>query len=263
MRGDPGRRRLWVFDFDGTLSPIVPDRSAAKVHPACRDLLRDLASQAGQTVAVLSSRALTDLVPRVPVPRVVLGGGSGVEWRGPRGRRMGMGRDAEARIESTRRALLPLLRDVAAVPGAEIEDKHWSIAIHYRKVSRAHATALEPLLGRLRVRTEIRVFDGPCVAEVQLLPEVDKALGIRRLCQFLRFDPCGGGVVYAGDDENDAVAMRWVLARKGTAIAVGGRTRVPGARAVAGPASLARAVRALAGISPACGGGGDGKGAPG
>jgi len=24
----------WVFDFDGTLSPLVPDRTAARLHPA-------------------------------------------------------------------------------------------------------------------------------------------------------------------------------------------------------------------------------------
>jgi len=39
----PGIRSLWVFDFDGTLSPIVEDRHAARIHPMCRELLKDLA----------------------------------------------------------------------------------------------------------------------------------------------------------------------------------------------------------------------------
>ncbi|OGP35388.1 MAG: trehalose-phosphatase [Deltaproteobacteria bacterium GWC2_65_14] len=246
MRGGTAPGRLWVFDFDGTLSPIVPDRNAAGLHPASRGLLRDLSAQDGDRVAVLSSRALPDLVPRVPVPGVYLGGGSGVEWRFPGGHRAGMGNEAVRRAESARAALLPLLAECAKVPGVEIEDKYWSAAVHHRKVSPDGWGVLEPLLMRLRSNLNIHSTSGPCVEEYQVLREVNKAMGIQRLCRLLRFDPTRGGVLYAGDDENDGIAMRWVLARRGRAFAVGGRGWVPGARVVAGPSGLARAVRALA-----------------
>ncbi|HEX2709375.1 MAG TPA: hypothetical protein VHM68_00855, partial [Candidatus Deferrimicrobium sp.] len=49
----------------------------------------------------------------------------------------------------------------------------------------------------------------------------------------------------AGDDENDAVAIRWVLSKGGDGIVVGNRISVPHARHVEGPAGLARAVREL------------------
>lgn len=246
MRGGAAPGRLWVFDFDGTLSPIVPDRDAAGLHPASRDMLRDLSAREGYRVGVLSSRALSDLVPRVPVPGVYLGGGSGVEWRFPGGHRAGMGREAVERAESARAALLPLLAECAMVPGVEIEDKYWSMAVHHRKVSPDGLSMLEPLLMLLRSNSEIRVTSGPCVDEIQVLPEVNKAMGIQRLCRLLRFDPTRGGVLYAGDDENDGIAMRWVLARRGKAFSVGGRGWVAGARVVAGPSGLARAVRSLA-----------------
>jgi trehalose-phosphatase len=149
-------------------------------------------------------------------------------------------------VVSVRKRLLPLLEKISSVPGADVEDKHWSIAVHYRKVSPDARTTLWPLLEEVRRRKEVRVFDGPDVVEIQMVPGWEKAKGLESLCRYLRFDPSGGRVVYAGDDENDGTAMRWVLSRKGTALAVGIRPRVPGARVVRDPASLAHAVRVLA-----------------
>lgn len=242
-------RRLWVFDFDGTLSPIVPDRDTAQLHPASRALLRDLSEQRGDIVAVLSSRALSDLMFRVPLPKVFLGGGSGVEWRFPGGHRIGMTAGEKERAETVRSVLLPLLAEFPQVEGVEIEDKYWSLSIHYRKVSPVDIPALDPLLNRLSTIPLIRMLTGPCVTEIQVLEEVNKSVGVERLCRLLRYDPTRGGILYAGDDENDAVAMRWVLARKGTAVTVGAGARVPGSRAVTGPSGLARSVRRIAGIA--------------
>ena len=56
--------------------------------------------------------------------------------------------------------------------------------------------------------------------------------------------------MYAGDDENDAVAIRWVLSKGGAGIVVGNRITVPRARHVEGPADLARAVREFADAAP-------------
>lgn len=241
---------LWVFDFDGTLSPLVADRDTAVLHPACRDLLDDLAQKRGLAVAVLSSRSIDDLVPRVPLSRVLLGGGSGLEWRFPGGHRVLPGDRAEARRDETRRSLQAILARIRRFPGMEVEDKLWSLAVHYRQVLPDAAPMVAPLLEELRNTPGIRVFDGPCTAEVQLLPSVNKSFGVRRLCRLLRFDPATGRIAYAGDDESDAVAMRWVLGKGGAAFTVGGRIRVRGARAVAGPGDLARAVREYAGLPP-------------
>jgi trehalose 6-phosphate phosphatase len=80
---------------------------------------------------------------------------------------------------------------------------------------------------------------------VQLFPNVSKSFGLRRLCRLLKFDPSSDRLCYAGDDENDAVAMKWVLKKGGTAFVVGGRVRVRGALPVDDPAALARALRNL------------------
>ena len=245
-----GGRRLWAFDFDGTLAPLVPDRAAARLHPASRSLLKALSAGPGNLVAVLSSRTLEDLIPRVPFPHLYLGGGSGLEWRMPDGRRIGPAGNTDAKAMRARRAVLPVMSRISAIPGVELEDKRWSMAIHYRGVPPDALPALLPLLSELSRRPAVRVFRGPGAAEAQFLRSVDKSFGVRRLCGLAGFDPEGGRIVYAGDDESDSLAIRWVLSRKGTAFAVGGRIRVAGARPVAGPAALAREVRALARMTP-------------
>jgi trehalose 6-phosphate phosphatase len=239
---------LWVFDFDGTLSPIVPDRNAARLHPECRRLLKALAQAHGQFVAILSSREIGDLARRVPLSGVILGGASGLEWRLPGGHRVHPGDVAEARRDKARETLAPLLSELSSFPGVDVEDKGWSVAVHHRQVLPEAATMLDPLLKELERTPGIRVFRGPSVVEVQLFRQVNKSFGVRRLCRFLGFDPSRTRLFYAGDDENDAVAMRWVLRKGGVAICVGNRIRIRGVRVVEGPADLARAVRELAAI---------------
>jgi trehalose-phosphatase len=242
---EDGSPRLWVFDFDGTLSPLVPDRNDARLHPDSRALLKSLAADSRNRVAVLSSRSLEDLAPRIPIPGLFLGGGSGLEWRLPGGHRIRPGDKAEKRLEEAREAVLPAMTRIRAFPGVDLEDKRWSVAVHFRRVLPEALCMLLPLLRDLKKHPGIRVYEGPAAAEVQFFPSVNKSFGVRRLCRLLGLDPSKDRIFYAGDDENDAVAMRWVLSRRGTAIAVGGRIRVPGVLRVDGPAGLARAVREL------------------
>jgi trehalose-6-phosphatase len=81
---------------------------------------------------------------------------------------------------------------------------------------------------------------------VRFLPGTDKAFGLQRLCRLRRWNPANLRLIYAGDDENDATAMRWVLSFGGSVFDVGGRTGVPAARVVRDPPALARALRTFA-----------------
>jgi len=244
-----GFRSLWVFDFDGTLSTIVEDRHAARIHPMCRELLKGLARMPAHIVVVLSSREIEDLAKRVPLPRVILGGASGLEWRLPGGHRVRPGDPFEVRRDKVRATLDPLLARISYIPGVDVEDKGWSIAIHHRQVLPEVMPMLDPLLKELEGTPDIRMHRGPSVAEVQLLRNVSKSFGVRTICRIIGFDPSKDRILYAGDDANDAVAMRWVLRKGGVAFSVGGAARIPGARIVENPVALARAVADLAGIA--------------
>lgn len=246
----PGRRSLWVFDFDGTLSPVVPDRTEARLHRECERMLRFLARGPWNRVAVLSSRTLDDIVSRVTVPGVFVGGASGLEWQLPGGHRVVPPPGSEALLEARRRSVSSLLEEIASIPGVEIEDKRWSVAVHYRNASPRSFRRRVSLLQRLRGRKGIKVFRGPEVVEVQMLGGGGKSAGVRRLCRLDDWDPSRERIVYAGDDENDAVAIRWVLSKGGAGITVGNRISVPRARHVEGPADLAKAIREFADSAP-------------
>ncbi|GAB4239615.1 MAG: trehalose-phosphatase [Deltaproteobacteria bacterium] len=240
-----GQRSLWVFDFDGTLSPIVPDRNDARLHRECERMLRFLSRSPWNRVAVLSSRFIDDVCSRIPVQGVYIGGGSGLEWQLPGGHRVGPSSASNALLDARRRIVFPLFEELASIPGVEIEDKRWSVAVHYRNASPRSFRRRVSLLQRLRNRKEIKVFRGPEVVEVQMLGAGGKSAGVRRLCRLVECDPTRDRLVYAGDDENDAVAIRWVLSKGGTGIVVGNRISVHGAHHVEGPADLAVAVREL------------------
>jgi trehalose 6-phosphate phosphatase len=237
---------LWIFDFDGTVSPLSYGRDEAKLDPSCAEFIEGMSRKNGNIVAILSSRRLEDLEQRVRLPGVILGGGSGLAWHFPGGHRILPGAAAEAKRETARKAIVPIVESLSTFPGVEIEDKGWSVAFHYRKVAPALFPALEPSLAILKKIPRTRAYRGPCVVELLMFPHWCKSYGVRRLCQLLRFDPSGNRIVYGGDDENDAVAMRWVLKKGGIALTVGGLVQVRGALAVEDPAALARAARNLA-----------------
>lgn len=239
-------RTAWIFDFDGTLSEIVPDRHQAVLHPDCFRMLSELTEDKTNLVAIMSSRTLDDLIPRVPLNNIALVACSGLEMRLS---------DGEIRLPETavfrqvieaRSTLLPVIASLQnSVAGVDLEDKMWSITVHYRNVPAASRPKIRTLLAALRAIPDIKLFAGPEAMEITLLPQVDKSKGVRRLLDQWRIDSKTTSLVYAGDDQNDAKAMKWILSRSGTAIVVGNRIKVKGATVVQGPEELAIKIMAL------------------
>lgn len=243
--------RIWAFDFDGTLSHLVSDRNAAVLDPECEDLLRRLTEYPGQVVAVVSSRSLEDLKSRVKIDEVVLAGGSGLEWWMPGGHWLGPNRNAQERLTIERKRIVPGLGKVERISGVEVEDKTWSVAVHYRNVTGENRILVSRELENLRTNHGIALHYGPEVAEIQFLSETNKKLAVRTLIKLFGSVYSSRDIVYAGDDQNDALAMRWVLERKGIVYIVGNRIKVDGAHTVDNPAELARALRSRFNILPA------------
>jgi len=245
MKRDPGRSTLWVFDFDGTISEFVSSAAEAEIHPACRDLLKDLAALPLHRVAILSSRRLDDVIARVDIPGLLLGGASGMEWRRPTGERFPADPSLAARLKMSRQVILPKLKILGQIPGIELEDKQWSVAVHVLRAPHVSKNLAEKYLCGLRNRRILGYFKGREVYEIPFLPGMNKAAGVKRISEILRSNHGGNGMVYAGDDENDATAMEWVIRQGGTAFSVGKKAIVPAARHVSSPESLAAEIRRL------------------
>ncbi len=180
---------LLVFDFDGTLAPIVGDRDAARLRPETRGLLRALAVL--YPCAILSGRGRADVAARVEgIPLVAIVGTHGAEpGFGP------VDRALPERVARWRRALSAALE---GEPGVDVEDKRFSLAIHYRNAP-APAAARRTALRAASALAGARSFGGRHVVNVVAAGAPDKAsalLGLLRRTGARR-------ALYAGDDLTD------------------------------------------------------------
>ncbi len=233
------RGTLWAFDFDGTLSPLVPSRSRARLDSDCEDLLQALAHDPRYVVAIVTTRSLEDLESRIPIEDVFLAGSSGLEWKLPNNQYLTPTPRARERADRERERVRSALDCICRIHGVELEDKFWSIAVHYRNVHRENHAEIVRELEYLRVSLGLSLRFGPEVAEIQLIEEVDKSTAVRALVRLNERKFHNPQLVYAGDDQNDVTAMRWVLERQGTVYVVGDRISVKGASVVLNPSDLA------------------------
>ena len=179
-----------VFDFDGTLAPIVREPDAAAMRAGTRALLRKLALRF--PCAVISGRARADVARRL--------GSTGIEWVvGNHGAEWGWapldGISVEALVAEWHQALVGAL---GRLSGVELEDKRYSLAIHYRK-SRAKKRALEKIAAAVAVLPEARVRRGKEVVNVVPRGAPHKGIALQQVRALLRCDTA----LYVGDDTTD------------------------------------------------------------
>lgn len=237
--------RIWFFDFDGTLAPIVADRNAAVMDTECARVLRDLSQSPSDWVAIISSRSLDDIIPRIPFDDVIIGGNSGLQWQLPSGCRLSPVAGKEDELQYRRDKLMPWLEIIGRKPGIEIEDKLWSVAIHIKKPGAAASEKVTKSILAWAERENVTLHKGPNVLEIQMMDGFNKSGGASFLARTLNINPEQDSIIYAGDDGNDAVAMWWAQMTGGTAIMVGSQLNVPGAIYVQDQQALADTVQEL------------------
>jgi trehalose 6-phosphate phosphatase len=214
-----GRRPLLVAsDYDGVLSRLVGDPSAAVPEPGVAETLARLAAAEGVTVALVSGRGVADLQTTSGLAGPYRWVGShGAEFDGPLTGELADRRDALAA------RLAPL---VSRVPGALLEVKPASVAVHVRQVAdRAAAAAL--LDGaRSEADSSLTLKPGKEVLEIAVT-DADKGSALVRLARELGV----AATIYLGDDVTDEDAFR-ALGAADTTVKIGGgdtaaRHRVP------------------------------------
>src|SRR5713101_3770575 len=126
----PRGKRFAVFlDYDGTLTPIVDHPEDAWLSDSMRQVLRELAARV--PVAILSGRDLDDVRRRVDLDGIVYAGSHGFDIAGPRGLRKQVATECLPKLDIAEKELHEALD---GIPGARVERKHFSIAVHYRNV---------------------------------------------------------------------------------------------------------------------------------
>jgi trehalose 6-phosphate phosphatase len=177
---------LLGFDFDGTLVPIRADPASVELSRATRKLLGELAGL--YPTVVISGRSMRDVERRLAgIPLRGIVGNHGLEpWRATD--------DLSATVEGWKQRLGNSLR----LPGVELEDKTYSLAIHYRR-SRQKKLALATIVKALGALGEVRVIGGKQVVNVLPLGAPHKGVALERERDRLGCDTA----LYIGDDETD------------------------------------------------------------
>jgi trehalose 6-phosphate phosphatase len=186
---------LVCCDYDGTLAPIVEDPARAFPLGEAVNALRALASLPSTTAAVVSGRALRDLAALSRLPAEIhLVGSHGSEFD------LDFAQDLR---EEQKRLLDDLAESVQALlldhPGAHLEVKPASIAIHVRKLEDVHGDQLiEQVAKEFGAHPEILIRHGKRVVELSVVHS-DKAEAVR----LLRHRLGATAVVFVGDDLTD------------------------------------------------------------
>jgi len=217
------RRTVVAIDFDGTLSPVTPHPSEARMDPVAAAELRRLA-EAGAAVGIVTGRSVESLLEVAggdvsAIPHLVVAGMYGAEWWSDGVLETMPAPSGMQRLRSEVPAAV-----AATVPdtGVWIEDKRLSLVVHTRLTSRPRALqlALAEPLAELAGAHGMELHLGKEVLELRL-PGIDKGTALDRLV-----DERSSAVVFAGDDVGDLPAFagvrRWRdrTARPGITIGV-------------------------------------------
>jgi len=188
-----------ISDMDGTLSPIVANKDAARPTPRNLELLRQLNEQVA-LVAVVSGRGVQDLQQRVGIPDLVYVGNHGLE-RGQNGK-------VEPHPDTTRYqdTLQKFMQHIVLLPGMELEDKGATLSIHYRNAKDEAAVVNDflPTLHTLAHEYGLKVHMGKKVYEVRPPLDINKGTALKQLIQDFNLQ----AVIFLGDDTTDADAMK-------------------------------------------------------
>jgi len=209
-----------LTDFDGTISAIVTDPSAARLVDGAGDALAALAERL-DVVAIITGRAPLDARTMTGVPGILIAGNHGMEWLEPGDSDPGPAPGAEDIAD----AVDEVLRRLPELSGVVTEHKGISASVHYRNAPDPDAarSAIVRSLGDVEDRG-LRLSHGRMIVEVRPTGLGDKGTAARAIVE--RFGL--RGVVVMGDDATDFDMFRAVdeLRRagrlRGAIIGVGG-----------------------------------------
>lgn len=214
----PLERTAVLLDIDGTLLDFAPTPREVWVPPELSTTLKQLHERTGGALALVSGRSLND-IDLIFAPEVFPAiGGHGAEMR--------LQPDSEAVAAHAPPLDKELKRRLAAIaklsPGILLEDKGYSLALHYRLTPQAEKAIYEAVsLIRAELPTApIEVLPGKSVCEIKH-SGFTKATGVLELMTHEPFK--GRRPFFIGDDVTDETVFAIMPDFNGLAFSVGRR----------------------------------------
>lgn len=191
------RQCALLLDIDGTILDLAPAPQEVWVPAELRNTLSRLEDLTGGALALVSGRSLHDIDLIFSPLQLAAVGGHGAELR------VVPGGEAVTRA----RELSPVLKRKLATltelgPGILVEDKGYSLALHYRLAAN-QGDALRAAIGDICATApsgSIEVLPGKLVFEIKMAG-VNKAGAVRELMKYPPFK--GRSPIFIGDDATD------------------------------------------------------------
>lgn len=211
---------LLLFDYDGTLTPLMPSPEQASLPQQVKECLTTLVSGGKYIAGVISGRSLADVSAKVGIPGMIYAGNHGLEIQGP-------GLDfvhKEAMKQSGTQVQVSgeLRRALSDIPGVIVEPKGLTLSVHYRSTPVEQVKAVEEAFGRVvapYVESGIaRITYGKKVLEVRPNLPWDKGKAITMLQETY---PQASLTCFFGDDRTDEDGFKVVQESGGIAVLVG------------------------------------------
>jgi len=189
-------RPLIALDFDGTLAPIVPKPEDAQMPDTTTELMQRIVSQ--WPVAIISGRWVSDLKERVPVRVKHLIGNHGVEglpgWES-------QSEKAEATVQKWMKHLPAAELESM---GVDVEDKRFSLALHYRHAQDKDIAKREIETWVEKLGEPPRVIGGKEVINLVVPQCPHKGMAVKSLMDL----EATSVALYIGDDDTDEDVFR-------------------------------------------------------
>jgi len=207
------------LDYDGTLTPIAPRPELAILSPSMRSTLHLLAKHWPTTI--VTGRSLEQIRRLVDVPGLTYAASHGFDIHGP-GLRHQVGRNARNAIHA---AYIDVTRKVGDIEGVLIENKTFSVAVHFRLVAPENTRRVIDAVRSTGLQHRLRVTGGKQVIELRPDIDWDKGAAIR----WLAGRHPGRIPLFIGDDLTDEDGFR-AIADSGITILVAAEPRETAAR---------------------------------
>src|SRR5215472_15463725 len=213
-----GKQLVVFLDYDGTLTPIRDRPEEAEIADSMRQAVRRLAERV--PVVVVSGRDREVVQKLMGLDNLIVAGDHGFDIWSPTGG--SIQREEGASFANLLREVEAKFRaELADIPGALVEPKKRSVAVHLRLVSEEQRPRVKKIVGTiLGEHPVLKVTPGKMVFEIQPRLDWDKGKAVLYLLKALDLDRDDVVPVYLGDDITDEDAFR-ALAGRGIGIFVG------------------------------------------
>ena len=210
---------LLLLDIDGTITPIAPRPSDVVVSDEARDAIDSLARTPGTFVAIVTGRSVGDARSIVRVDGAWYVGNHGLEVAAP-GEQPVVSDTVASFAQPVAVAAARLASLVTAVPGVILENKRWTLSVHYRLAPRDAVPELGLRVRKIARELGLDVTGGKEVFELRPPVRINKGTAALDLAARLGALDHGASIFCAGDDETDEDMLRAVRERARAAVTV-------------------------------------------